>query len=320
MEKQIIVKDFSNLSLRIYTIGYPEQGESILCLLLDGDGILYSFVVDSFCSNNGTKHVVCEILESLGINEIDAFIWTHPDKDHSVGIKQILDRFDANRTAEIIISEGVYNSVNKLKAHAIKVYHYLEENYNTRQKYQLNKVSTTTDEKRSILSFKIKEAASFRDITCEFLFVAPLSAKIIRQEFNETNDYNAMSIMFALSLNRVNYLFCGDVEDSTLSHINKSIFKNTRFIKIPHHGSITSLKVIEYLKQNLIKDAVGVTTVFNSNSLPNPDVLRKYQQVCQCIYSTHCGIENFGCVQLDYDILCDSFSPTISGNAIQVFP
>lgn len=56
-------------------------------------------------------------------------------------------------------------------------------------------------------------------ITCELLFVAPMSTKIISQEFNKTKDYNSMSIIFALSLNKINYLFCGDVENTTLNHM-----------------------------------------------------------------------------------------------------
>lgn len=56
-------------------------------------------------------------------------------------------------------------------------------------------------------------------ITCELLFVAPINTKTISQEFNKTKDYNSMSIILALSLNRINYLFCGDVENTTLNHM-----------------------------------------------------------------------------------------------------
>lgn len=324
--KDIVVEDFSKLSLRIYTIGYPKQGECILCLLMEDHKIIYSFVVDSYCcSCYNDTHVACDILESLGVTGINMFVWTHPDKDHSVGIEQLLDKFDADRNAHILISEGVANNDKILKSHAIKVYKYLQKNYNTNKSHgKLSKISLTEKENRNIVSFKITEARTFRLITCNFFFVAPLSDKTIRQEFNKTKDYNAMSIMFALSLNKVNYLFCGDVEDSSLSYIDTSVFHNVKFVKIPHHGSKNSLKIIKYLKQELVKDALAVTTVYKANeksdNLPNSKVLEMYQKVCEYIYSTNSGTEYYGCIQLDYDILQGSFTSLMEGNAIQIYP
>lgn len=88
---------------------------------------------------------------------------------------------------------------------------------------------TIKENKNQIMHYLKKKEESFRylrfmkpnlgKITCELLFVAPMSTKIISQEFNKTKDYNSMSIIFALSLNKINYLFCGDVENTTLNHM-----------------------------------------------------------------------------------------------------
>lgn len=318
-DKTVFVKDFSMLSLKIFIVGYPEQGESVLCLLMEEQRVIFSFVVDSFSLNNGATHIVCDLLAEFKAQKINKFIWTHPDFDHSIGIEQLLDLYDINREADIYISEGVINSLDILKSHACEVYNYLNKYYNTCTKYNLNKVSIFKGENRSLQVVEILEMSSGRVITCNLQFIAPLSSKVIRQEFNKTKDYNAMSIMFILSLNKINYLFCGDIEDSTLVHINKSFFKNTKFVKIPHHGSNTSLKLVEYLRINTIKDAVAVSTVFKAKNLPMESVIDCYKPICQCLYCTSSGDKNFGYVQLDYDILKGDFVPKLVGNAIKVF-
>lgn len=317
MEKSLVVEDFTGLCLKIYTIGYPTQGECIVCVLWNRDRSVFSFVVDSYCTSGLENHVACELLDSLGVDSIDMFIWTHPDKDHSVGIEYLLDTHDIKRNAEIFISDGIIYDDEILRQHALAIYEYLQSNYKRKQK--LNKVSLFKRERRVFPLFEIQEAKSGKKITCELFFVAPMSNKIISQEFNKTKDYNSMSIMFALSLNKINYLFCGDVKNTTLNHIDQTIFQNVKFIKIPHHGSDSSLRVIDYLKMYSINDAVAVTTVFRKNDLPRLDVIDKYKPICKSIYSTSTGTANFGLVQLDFDVLIGNFVPVLNGNAIQ-FP
>lgn len=49
------IADIDNLHLDIYTIGYAEEGESLLLLLHDGDDILHSTMTDCY-SIDGYNH------------------------------------------------------------------------------------------------------------------------------------------------------------------------------------------------------------------------------------------------------------------------
>ena len=54
----------------------------------------------------------------------------------------------------------------------------------------------------------------------------------------DTKNENNNSIVFALRLGSVSFLFCGDTEAEVWEHIRDDIPHNTRFFKVPHHGSV----------------------------------------------------------------------------------
>lgn len=90
--KKFLIEDFRNLKFRIFTIGYASEGESVLGVIDNGDRHLYSFVIDSFQinnNNNSTFNGTLEKIKELKISSIDAFIWTHPDTDHSTDIQEL---------------------------------------------------------------------------------------------------------------------------------------------------------------------------------------------------------------------------------------
>ncbi len=321
MKRSLVVRDFTELSLRIYTIGYPQVGECLLCVLFGAKIPLFTFVVDSYSLSGQGLHALCDILDTIKVRVIDVLVWTHPHDDHSVGIEDLLDRYDPQRKAKIFISDGIAQNKESIGQNARAAYEYLVSHYNRGQRYNLNGISVTSGEVRNITAVDIKEGRSGNILTCDFQFVAPLNPRVIRQEFNINVDPNAMSIMFALSLNRINYLFCGDTEDTTLNQINYEVLKNARFVKIPHHGSNNCVRLIDYLEDSMIKDVVAVTTVFTPKELPRQEVLKKYEKSCAAIYSTESGDEKYGCVQIDFDVTQgDILGVDLYGNAIQVYP
>lgn len=320
MNRSLVVRDFTELSLRIYTIGYPQIGECLLCVLFGAEIPLFTFVVDSYSLSSQGLHALCDILDTIKVRAIDVLVWTHPHEDHSVGIEDLLDRYDPKRKARIFISEGIAQNRECIGQNARDAYEYLVSHYNKGQRYDLNGMSVTSGEVRNITAVDIKEGRSGNILTCDFQFVAPLNARIMRQEFNKNIDLNAMSIMFAMSLNRIKYLFCGDTEDTTLNQINYEVLKNTRFVKIPHHGSNNCLRLINYLEDSMTKDAVAVTTVYTPQRLPRQEVLKEYEKFCTAIYSTESGDEKYGCVQIDFDVTQgDIRGVDLYGNAVQVY-
>ena len=68
------IDDIDSLHLDVYTIGYKEEGESLLLLLCDGKNILHSTMTDCYCI--GDYNHANTILDDLEIKNIDAFVWT----------------------------------------------------------------------------------------------------------------------------------------------------------------------------------------------------------------------------------------------------
>lgn len=74
--RKYLINDFQELKLRVFTIGYPLEGESIIGVIDDGDKHLFSFVIDSYEIVDPNKGVFSETLEKLrelNISSIDAF-------------------------------------------------------------------------------------------------------------------------------------------------------------------------------------------------------------------------------------------------------
>lgn len=104
-EKVLRIENFANLYLQIFTIGYPDEGESVITMLFDKSTPLLTIVTDCYCTT--LCHAVKKILEKYGNPHIDAFVWTHPHEDHSLGIQDLLDANDPGRTTRIFLSDGV---------------------------------------------------------------------------------------------------------------------------------------------------------------------------------------------------------------------
>ena len=87
MTPKFEASDFSNLVLEVHTVGYPTQGESIVTMLKDGDRVLFTVVTAAFYTDSSDE--VSAILHRNGDPNINIFVWTHPDEDHSVGIEKV---------------------------------------------------------------------------------------------------------------------------------------------------------------------------------------------------------------------------------------
>ena len=91
-----------SLYLVIYTIGYSVEGESIVIFIKTGDIIVYSIVIDGYKVKD--CNITHKLLLEKGIEHIDVFCWTHPNKDHSIGIEEYIPFID--KEALIIIGDG----------------------------------------------------------------------------------------------------------------------------------------------------------------------------------------------------------------------
>lgn len=309
---------YSNLSLEVHTVGYPEMGESIVTFLKDGTRVLLTVITDSFKTDNADE--VKHILEANGHPSVNIFIWTHPDEDHSVGIESLLDEFDSQRDATVYMPANMSKDIMTCDA-ARKAFDYLVKNYDTGRRYQLRPILTIGNQVVTQNGFEIHERLTNRTITGNFSFLLPDSSLTMRRSYHgakNAGDMNDFSLVFVLELNGIRYLFGGDMTKQSIQFIERkdcSYLENIRFVKIPHHGSTEPLKLVDKLVPYQSGKAVATTTVFKATH-PYKDALDKYAEICEHVFSTDRGPESYGSIRLDFSVTRMYIpSPVFRGNA-----
>ena len=93
----------SDLRVLVYVIGYQCYGESTVLLIMNGDEVYYSIVIDSYHYKpyNGSPFInkAVDILRKHHVEHLDILCWTHPHDDHSRGITTILKKFCHEETS-----------------------------------------------------------------------------------------------------------------------------------------------------------------------------------------------------------------------------
>ena len=105
----IPISSRDNLIVKVYIIGYSLRGESILILFLDkGDNlkVLYSIVIDSFKYKG--EHKTLDIMDdyNLKVLKLNMLIWSHPDFDHTLGLKEIIQNY-CDENTQVVLPYGM---------------------------------------------------------------------------------------------------------------------------------------------------------------------------------------------------------------------
>lgn len=210
------------------------------CSLLSCNGV--NILVDGGESQySGT---VLTYLRSVGIEKIDCYVLTHPHSDHIGASAEIIKRMPIDR---------------------IFVTHFSEFNMPTTNTYEnvLDAISET-----SAQIVEVSAGDSFKIGDVELNIVAP---------FEESDDYNDMSIVFTASYKDTEILFTGD----TTKKIEKQILSNgydvdCDVLKVAHHGSSTSssAEFIDAVSPDLSVISCGKN---NSYSHPHNEILELFE-------------------------------------------
>lgn len=291
------VDDLSDLLVRVVTIGYEKQGESIVLLLIDNkkDKVLYSMVIDSYKRHNQNRTL--EILQENNVTSLDILCWTHPDSDHSRGLTEILDNY-CNSSTRIITpicfwsedySVKAFNPNRREKDFILEV-----KKLNKDRKCKHHKVAVARNGYACPEDFIIDSPVE--EIRCKLIILSPfdeeLSATI--DSYLEDPDRNpapkrnqtSVSIVFEVGPYRM--LFAADTPNAEIEMMNKEQIDRPIFIKIPHHGSDSSQRLLDYIFPN--SNTLACTTVFKStkagSNLPHAHVLSKYSDLCEVVCCT----------------------------------
>ena len=315
--KTFRVSTLESLHLRIFTIGYCKEGESILGILCDGEKNLYSFVVDSYSYTDSNYNHVSQLLQKENIQQIDAFIWTHPDEDHSKGICELLEQYDKEHSASIFIP-ATLNAYMPICEDARKGLEHIMNCYNNNRIYNLKAVGLTEhDYPRCLIHLDFYERRSNVKISCKFNFFLPYNTFLQRRLGQKSFDPNDFSIFFSLECNGFNYIFTGDLVDQCLKFINFNSLLNVRFIKIPHHGSSEIKKFAFLISSTCCEKTTSTVTEKTNSGLPQKDVLDEYKKFCKNIFQTSASNNNCGCIETIFNISNPTPIVKSTGNVIK---
>ncbi len=316
--EQILVNNIRDLSFRIFLIGYPDKGESIVLIISDKSLKVnyYSIVIDCY---ETTLNKTLEILNDNNIKSIDLLCWSHPDEDHTKGLLDIIQQKCSHSTT-FLLPEGLYGKhtdVINYTVDDLKIFDKINS-FNTGTNYKLK--SGSSDKTVSKLYFK--DNSNNLKLLFEATSLSPNSSIIRRRIEKEPANVikNDFSIALLINFGELNFLLSSDIGNQAITQISDDYFEDICFVKTPHHSSKYSDKLLSKLKDADI--LIGCTTVFTSNLLPDPNIVNEYKKKCLTFHSTGTNNVNnshFGVIEYCFDITDKSVTNiTLIGNAIEL--
>lgn len=181
--------------------------------------------------DSGENSKSLKYLQSLGVNSLDLVFISHSHSDHLNGIFPILDNIPIKMV--IVNQEDRGESLLKLKEEL---------------------------EKKGIPLKEVEEGYSIRTNLAQLKILAPSE---------EARDWklNDLSLVGKFSFGETDLLLTGDIENNGREHLKKEGGIDAEILKVPHHGSATSIDK-EFLE--MIHPLVAVISVGKDNSYGHP--------------------------------------------------
>ena len=303
------------LMIETYIIGYKNEGESILFFIRADGGISFAGLVDCFQIDNINK--VKDILMENSICKLDFICWTHPDLDHSKGMKEILEEYVSEKT-QIWIPEGVDVQDITCSQDVKELFSYLKE-CSVKLDAEFN-VYSASDQKDLLYYSSICFQKGMDRYPLKIFSYAPNSKIIRKQNYLDKFIKNDRSIFCVIALGDVRIFLTGDVEDDTIERIPRGIWgEHIHIMKIPHHGSDTSVKMLE-LGWNRCDIACSTVYRKGRSNLPLESVMKQYSENAKSLFCTgnadrETENEQYGIVEVVTDVIKKEYSTKIEGNA-----
>lgn len=233
-----------NLTVSFFNVG---QGDSIFIQSPSG----YQMLIDGGPDK--------KVLEKLGKvmpfwdRSIDLVVLSHPHADHLVGLLFVLKRYNVG---QILATDATHTSPEFLEW--LKIIK--EKKIPFEVAHKVSGIDLGSGAKADLLYPKV----SFKD--------------------KDVNDLNETSIVLRLEYAGVSFLFMGDLEEDgqrrlieTTLRVPELKIENSHILKVPHHGSKTSLD-LGFLEE--VKPKVAVISVGkNKYGHPAKETLEKLKKV-----------------------------------------
>jgi len=205
---------------------------------------------------DGRFDILPSYLWDEGIRRIDYLVLTHPHADHVTGLINVLSSF---KVGEVWDSGQEFTSA------------------------EYEKFLRIIDDKK--ISYKIVRAG-------ERLFIAPgIGIDILhpQEKFLKGggSEPNNNSIVIRFFYKRVAFLFTGDIEEEAEEFLESKYGSqlHSTILKVPHQGSKTS-STLKFLEKVSPECAIISVSARNTFGHPNPEVLKRYQNLGIRVYRT----------------------------------
>jgi competence protein ComEC len=219
----------------------------IACDVGQGDAILITFNNTQILTDGGANNRVLDCLSKhmpFWDREIELVILTHPDRDHSFGLIEVVRRYK--------IDNLLYNKLPS----SSQEYQLLEREVGSRG------IPTITPD----IGKRIGIGLIYLDI------LHPSETFTSKK----TNDY---SIVYKLTYSNFKAIFTGDIEQNVSnSLVNNYLMEDVNYIKIPHHGSRNGA-THNLLKASMPEIAVISVGEKNSYGHPHKDILEMLESL-----------------------------------------
>lgn len=297
----------NNDILSVYIIGYKNEGESIVINLANK----FFGVLDSYKTAN--HFITKDLLESFNNPKLNFLCWTHTDTDHTLGLSDLLRDYVDKKTL-FFLPEGFQAK----EIHAMYS-PYVSSEYQDIANYADKNISVSNyiSAHQSVSeTFSTLYSSSRFKLNINLEYYTPLS-KIVKKlttkaydNYFKRNEYknnkpNYFSTVLKISITHpeivpITICLTSDLDNYVIKRMDseqaEECFGENLIIKIPHHGSRNSIKLLDHIKQF----GYAATTSYSSSKLPNIDVIDRYKTISKNIsFTAKDQTHDYGIIQYD---------------------
>lgn len=231
-------------TLQMYVI---DVGQADSILFVQGDEVM---LVDA--GKIGTGKNVVELLNELGIEEIDILIGTHPHEDHMGGMTKVLENF------------------------TVKCF-YFPQRTDVTTNYYIDVLEFVGENKIPCGEADAGDIISLGDASVQF---------ITSTDPKEDKDINNSSIVIRVTFGEIDFFLGGDIEKEVEREILASGLEiESEVYKASHHGSDTSntREIVEAINPDYIYISCGL---YNTHDHPCKSVIELFEELGIPVYRT----------------------------------
>ncbi|MRH44638.1 MBL fold metallo-hydrolase [Aquibacillus halophilus] len=206
-----------------------------------------TMLIDGGPPSAGEK--VVTYLKQQGVTSIDVLVATHPDIDHIGGLITVIKELNVKK----IIDSG-------------KIY-YTDTYFEYLKQIKDKDIPVSIAKSRSVI--EVDSAVSFQ----------------VLNTFHWVESNNQSSLVFSLDYKQMDFLLMADVEIKQEKKLIKTFNLQSEFLKVAHHGSVTSTSR-EFLEKVKPEKAILSYSKDNHYGHPDPTIIENLQQAGATIYST----------------------------------